>query len=181
MRARFRHLVRNERGESFTFVGVGFMTVLTATTLAIDVGVFTEARNQARRAARAGALAGAAAMTEHHGMDRTARAVQRAIEAATASPVLGSQVSVRAEDVGVQADPDGRPLRVRVSVYRTRERNNPVRTATRTMFGLEPIDVEATAMAEVVAVAPADGPTNGNGNSTTVQTGGFPNVITLVH
>jgi len=38
------------------FVGMGFMTLLAATTLAIDVGMFMTARSQAQNAADAGAL-----------------------------------------------------------------------------------------------------------------------------
>ena len=53
MGARFRHLRFDERGLSYAFVGVSFMTVFTATTLAIDVGVYTAARNQAQRSAQA--------------------------------------------------------------------------------------------------------------------------------
>ena len=51
MRNRIRHLRRDERGMTMAFVAMGFMAFLTATTLAIDVGMFMSARSQAQTAA----------------------------------------------------------------------------------------------------------------------------------
>ena len=42
---------------SFVYVGMGFMAFLSATTLAIDVGMFMTARTQAQTSADSGALA----------------------------------------------------------------------------------------------------------------------------
>ena len=55
MRARFRHLRDDERGSTLIIVGAGFMALMAATTLAIDVGMFMTARSQAQNAADAGA------------------------------------------------------------------------------------------------------------------------------
>src|SRR5947208_940209 len=55
MLTRLRHLRRDERGMSFVYVGMGFMAFLSATTLAIDVGMFMTARTQAQTSADADA------------------------------------------------------------------------------------------------------------------------------
>jgi Putative Flp pilus-assembly TadE/G-like len=181
MGARFRHLRFDERGLSYAFVGVSFMTVFTATTLAIDVGVYTAARNQAQRSAQAGALAGAAALALSSDSSQAPVAVQRALEGAKANSVMGIQVSIQSSDVIVATDVGGQSRQVKVSVYRTSERHNPVRTAMSTVFGLDPIDVRATATAEVLPLSPVDG-----GDDVTNENGGpaplaaFPNVIRLV-
>ena len=54
MLARLRHLRRNERGMSLIFVGGGLIAFLSATTLAIDVGMLMTARSQAQNSADAG-------------------------------------------------------------------------------------------------------------------------------
>src|SRR5207302_10876098 len=69
---RLKHLARDERGMSFVFVGVGFFAFLSATTLAIDVGMFMTARSQAQNAADAGALAGATALVFNSYTDHSA-------------------------------------------------------------------------------------------------------------
>ena len=73
---------------SLVFVGVGFMAFLAATTLAIDVGMFTTARSQAQNSADAGALAGAVALYFDDYDDRSTSgpAKQNAMVAARAEP-----------------------------------------------------------------------------------------------
>jgi Putative Flp pilus-assembly TadE/G-like len=181
MGARFRHLRFDERGLSYAFVGVSFMTVFTATTLAIDVGVYTAARNQAQRSAQAGALAGAAALAFSSDSNQAPVAVQRALEGAKANSVMGIQVSIQSSDVIVADDVGGQPRQVKVSVHRTSERHNPVRTAMSTVFGLDPIDVRATATAEVLPLSPVDvvdGVTTEKGGPAPLAA--FPKVIRLV-
>jgi hypothetical protein len=177
MGVRFRHLRVDERGLSYAFVGVSFMTVFTATTLAIDVGVYSAARNQAKRSAQAGALAGAAALAFSSDSSQAPVAVQRAVEGAKANSVMGIQVSIQSSDVVVASDMAGQARRVKVSVYRTSERHNPVRTAMSTVFGLDPIDVRATATAEVLPLSLVDDVTDENGPA---PLSAFPNVIRLV-
>ena len=86
MKKRFQHLRESERGMSLVFVAVGFMSFMTATTLAIDVGMFMTARNQAQNAADAGALAGAVALVQNSYTDRSPSGpvVQSAIITASA-------------------------------------------------------------------------------------------------
>jgi Putative Flp pilus-assembly TadE/G-like len=158
MRARFRHLRHDERGMSFAFVGIGFFAFLSATTLAIDVGMFMAARNQAQNSADAGAMAGAIALAFNSFTDRTPTgpAVQAAMSGAKANVVIGEQVSIDPPDVTFPNDPFGQPTRVKVWVYRTTARNNPVQTLMGKLFGLNTVDIGATATAEA---APANAET----------------------
>jgi hypothetical protein len=157
MLKRIQHLRRDERGMSFVFVGVGFMAFLTATTLAIDVGMFMTARSQAQNAADSGALAGAVALVFNDFDDRSPSgpAVQSAINTATATgnPVMSSAASVVPADVTFPVGPTGLSNRVRVNVYRTGARSNPVPTMMAAIFGLSSVDIRAMATAEA---SPAD-------------------------
>lgn len=158
MRHRLHHLRRDERGMSFVFVGVGFMGFLAATTLAIDVGMFMTARSQAQNAADAGAHAGAVALVFNDYSDRSASgpAVQSAMNAARANTVIGGVPSVGAADVTFPTDPSGEPNRVRVQVFRTGPRGNAVPTLMGAVFGVQTVDITATATAEA---SPADAET----------------------
>jgi hypothetical protein len=150
MRIRLRQLRRDERGMSFVFVGLGFMAFFAATTLAIDVGMFMTARSQAQNSADAGALAGATALVFNDFNDRTAGgpAVQSAINTAMANVVMGSTVSVQPTDVTFPLGPTGASDRVKVDVYRTASRLNPVSTLIGPIFGINNVDIWATATAE---------------------------------
>jgi Putative Flp pilus-assembly TadE/G-like len=147
---RLQHLRRDERGMSFVFVGVGFLAFVAATTLAIDVGMFMTARSQAQTAADAGALAGATALVFDDFDDRSAGgpAVQSAINTALINDVMSSSVSVGPADVFFPLGPGGVSNRVRVNVYRTGGRFNPVPTLVGPVFGVPTVDINATATAE---------------------------------
>ena len=138
--------VTGERGMMLVFVAAGFMAFLSATMLAIDVGMFMVARSQAQNAADSGALAGAVALVYNDPADKSASgpAVQSALGAATANQVMAYDVSVTPADVTFPPDD-----RVRVDVYRTGSRGNPVSTLVAAYFGITDADVEATATAEV--------------------------------
>lgn len=150
MRATLRRLQRDERGMSLVFVGVGFMAFLAATTLAIDVGMFMTARSQAQNAADAGALAGAVALyfDDYDNRSASGPAVQNALVAARANQVIGAEVSVEPPDVTFPVGPTGLDNRVRVRVFRTSGRSNPVATLMGRIFGLDEVDIEAVATAE---------------------------------
>jgi Flp pilus assembly protein TadG len=143
---------------SLVLVGAGFMAFMTATTLAVDVGMLMTARNQAQNAADAGALAGAISLAFNSYTDRstTGPAVQAAINAAVSNAVIGASVSINPSDVTFPLDPNGLNDRVQVNVYRTSERKNPVPTLLGALFGLNNVDVSTTATAEA---APADAAT----------------------
>ncbi len=147
---RLQHLRRDERGMSLVFVSVSFMALLTATTLAIDVGMFMTARSQAQNAADAGAHAGAVALVLNSFTDRTpdGPVVKSAMNAALANQVMGSPVAIDAADVTFPLDPAGRADRVQVQVYRTAARKNPVLTLMGTFFGVKQVDITATATGE---------------------------------
>jgi len=150
MRNRFTHLRRDERGMSFVFVGMGFMGFLAATTLAIDVGMIMTAKTQAQSAADAGALAGAVGLVYNSFTDRTPTgpAVQGALGAARANQVMNQQVSVAAGDVTFPLDPAGQANRVRVQVFRSAMRGNPLATLIGPIFGINNADITAVATAE---------------------------------
>jgi hypothetical protein len=158
MRHRLHHLKRDERGMSFVFVGIGFMGFLAATTLAIDVGMFMTARSQAQNAADAGALSGAVALVFNNYSDRSASgpAVQSAMNAARANKVISGVPSVGTADVTFPTDPSGEPDRVRVQVFRTGPRSNAVPTLMGAVFGVQTVNITATATAEA---SPADAET----------------------
>ena len=145
-----KKIVRDERGMLLVFVATGFMAFFGATMLAIDVGNLMVARSQAQNAADAGALSGAGALVFDDPLDQSASgpAVQSALSAATANQVMNYDVSVTPPDVTFPtAD------QVRVNVFRTGGRGNPISTLVAAYFGIPNADVEATATAEA---APAN-------------------------
>lgn len=148
-----RRLRRDERGMSYVFVGLGFFAFLSATTLAIDVGMLMTARSQAQNAADAGALAAAIALGFDNYNDRssTGPAVQNAITAARqgANEVMSTPVSITPADVVFLNDPNGLPNWVQVDVYRTSSTGNPVSTLIAGLFGTPTADIRARATAEV--------------------------------
>ena len=97
MRRTLDRLHRDERGMSFVFVGLGFMSFLAATTLAIDVGMFMTARSQAQTSADAAALSGAIALAFDDYSNRSASgpAVQSALAAGRSNQVIARQVEHR--------------------------------------------------------------------------------------
>jgi hypothetical protein len=113
MHNRIRHLRRDERGMTMAFVAMGFMAFLTATTLAIDVGMFMAARSQAQTAADSGALSGAIALAFNDFNNRSASgpAVSAAISAAQSNLMVGTAPSVLPADVTFPNDPTGQPTR----------------------------------------------------------------------
>jgi Flp pilus assembly protein TadG len=145
-----RRLRRNERGMSLVFVAVGFMAILSASMLAIDVGMVTTARSQAQNSADAGALAGATSLVFDSYTDRSPSgpAVQNSVMASRANQVMGATVSVDPADVVFLNDPSGEPNRVQVTVYRTGGRSNPLANFIAPFFGVPTSDVSATAIAE---------------------------------
>ena len=150
MRNRFRHLQRNERGMTMAFVAMGFMAFLTATTLAIDVGMFMSARSQAQTAADSGALSGAIALAfnDFDNRSTTGPAVSAAISAAQANAMIGSAPSVWPEDVTFPNDPAGEPRWVQVWARRSVARDNEIPTIFGRLFGVDSVDIAATATAE---------------------------------
>ena len=143
---------RDERGMMLIMAGLGLVAFMSATMLALDVGMFMVARSQAQNAADAGALAGAVALVFDDYEDKSAGgpAVQNAIAAAKAGAngVMDKAVSVNPDDVTFPT-----PDRVHVKVYRTKGRGNPLLPFLAPMFGIDEVDLGAEATAEA---APAN-------------------------
>lgn len=140
---------------SFIYVGLGFMAFMAASTLAIDVGMFMTARTQAQTAADAGALAGATALAFNSYENRSAGgpAVQASITTAQQNAVMAGMPSVTTADVTFPLSPEGLDNRVRVDVFRTTLRGNPIQTLIGPIFGVPTVDISASATAEA---APAN-------------------------
>ena len=136
---------------SYAFIGLGLMSMLGASMLAIDVGMLMTARSQAQNSADAGALAGATALMYDDFDDRTASgpAVTSAIKAAQFNDVMAGDVSVTPDDVQFPNDEMGQPNRVQVTVYRRGDRGNPLSTHIAQFFGIPTVGVAAVATAEV--------------------------------
>jgi Flp pilus assembly protein TadG len=158
MLKRIREFRRDERGMSFAFVGLGLIAFMAASTLAIDVGMFMTARTQAQASADAAALAGATALVYNDWNNRTASgpAVQSALNTAQKNDVMLRAVSVQPTDVTFPLDPYGQANEVKVNVFRTAERSNPVQTLIGPLFSIPTVDIAATAPAQA---APALGMT----------------------
>jgi Flp pilus assembly protein TadG len=135
----------------FVFVGLGFMAFLSASMLAVDVGMLMTARSQAQNSADAGALAGATALVYDSYTDHSAGGpvVTSAISASQQNQVMGAQVSVTPPDVEfLQSPTTGEQSRVRVTVWRSAARGNPVSTLIAQYFGIASATIGAVATAE---------------------------------
>ncbi len=144
---RLQTRLRDDRGMTLVMVATGMLAFLSATALAVDVGLFMVARTESQRAADAGALAGAVALGYNDPNDRSATgpAVRNAIAAATAGDnnVVNRQVSVLPEDVTFPT-----PTQVRVRVQRSSMRGNPLTTFFAPIFGIDTVNIGAEATAE---------------------------------
>ena len=106
---RLRRLRDDESGMSYVFIGMGMMAFLSASMLAIDVGMLMTSRNQAQNSADAGALAGATALVFDDYDDRIGERPGRDERAqrGRGQPGHGRDVSVAAADVEFLNDPAG--------------------------------------------------------------------------
>jgi Flp pilus assembly protein TadG len=148
---RIEKLRRDEKGMTYVFVGLGFMAFLSASMLAIDVGMLMTARSQAQNSADSGALAGATALVYDSYTDHSAGgpAVTSALTAAHANLVMGGDVSSIPTDVEfLQSPTTGEQSRVRVTVWRSSDRGNPIPTLIAQYFGVRSASIGAVATAE---------------------------------
>ena len=152
---KFPKRLRDEHGMTLIMVGCGMVAFLSATMLAVDVGMFMVARTESQKAADSGALAGAVALVYDNFNDRSAGgpAVQNSITAATSqlNQVVNQQSSVLPEDVTFPAID-----RIRVRVQRSSMRGNPLTTFFAPLVGINTVNIGAVATAEV---APANAAT----------------------
>jgi Flp pilus assembly protein TadG len=147
---RLHRTLRDESGMSLVFIGFGMMAFLGASMLAIDVGMLMTSRNQAQNSADAGALAGAVALAfdDFNDHSATGPAVTSAITASQANQVMAGAVSVTPADIEFLTGTGGIQNRVRVTVYRTAARGNPLSTLIARYFGMSTADIAAIAAAE---------------------------------
>src|SRR5262245_18459360 len=147
---RLRKLARDEEGFSLVFVALGLLAFLSASMLAIDLGMLMTSRNQSQNSADASALAGATALVYDNWNDRSPSgpAVQNALAAGRSNRVMGATVSINPVDVVFLNDPAGQPDRVRASVYRDGAHGNPIPTFIARYFGTRTVNISATATAE---------------------------------
>lgn len=146
-----KRLYRSERGMSMLFVSLGMLGFLGASTLAIDVGMLMTARTQAQLSADSGALAGATALVYNDFTNHSSNgpAVTSAMNTALTNKVIAQPVSVEPTDVEFLNDPvTGQTNMVKVTVYRTVARDNPVPTLMGRLIGINQADVQATATAQ---------------------------------
>ena len=145
---RLQSRLRDERGMTLVMVATGLVAFLSATMLAVDVGMLMVARTEAQSSADAGALAGAIALGYDDFNDRSATspAVRNAIAASMTADngVMNGQVSVFPEDVTFPTN-----TQIRVRVQRSAVRGNPLSTFIAPMFGVPTVDLGAEATAEV--------------------------------
>jgi Flp pilus assembly protein TadG len=150
MARRRASLISSEKGMVLVFVALGFLPLLAASALAIDLGMLMTARNQAQNSADAGALSSAVGLVFDDFDDRSSGggAVQGAIAAAVQNQVAGAVVSVTPGDVQFLNDPAGAPTLVKVEVQRSAATGNPLAMGIMTYFGMPTTNVTATATAE---------------------------------
>ncbi len=140
---RRRRLASDEEGTVLVLVAVSLVVLLGMTALAVDLGILFTARSEAQRAADAGAHAGAGVFLVAPGAGDLAR--EQAREFAESNPVRHGALEVLDGDIDVELS---RQL-VRVRVFRTEARGNPVATFFARVLGIQDVDVSAVAAAQV--------------------------------
>ncbi len=140
-------VLRDSRGVSMVLVAITMVALLSATALAIDIGMLLNARTEAQRAADAAALAGAGSLITFPQTvfaDAEAKAQNKAIEYGALNTVTDIPVTLLPEDVDVDLAQE----RVTVTVRRVGVRGTAVGTWFANVFGVSEVDVEARAAAE---------------------------------
>ncbi len=135
----------DERGVSLAFVAIVMVVLLGVAALAVDVGMLYNAKGQAQNAADSGALAGAGALAISPNDEPNAKAVAEAFAEQHVMIKDAVQI-VPAEDVQV----DIVNKRVTVTARRIVDRGNAVPTFFAKVLGVNLVDVEATAVAQVI-------------------------------
>lgn len=149
-----RFKISRERGAVLIHVAVAMLGLLAFSALVIDYGIFWSARRQAQNSADAGALAGAMGLAYDDPKDftDTGPAKLAAHAAATANVIFGGAPDVNiTTDITFPACPDdGTDTCIKVDVYRTAARGNPLPTFFARLVGIASQDMRATATAKVL-------------------------------
>jgi Flp pilus assembly protein TadG len=153
--------LERQRGAVLVHVAIAMVGLLGFSSLVIDYGVFWMSRRQAQNSADAGALAGAIALSYDDPTDFTdsGAAKQSAHAAVLANKVFGespdnnvtTDVTILYDDGPNGECPDGSDdTCVKVDVYRTVARGNPLPAFFARLMGITTQDVSATATAKVL-------------------------------
>jgi hypothetical protein len=144
----------DDRGAILVHVAFALLAMMGFVAMTLDYGVMWASRGQAQNAADAGALAGAVALAFDNPSDFTdgGPAKQNAFEATQLNVVWGSppDVDVTTDITFPTCPPDsGGGACIKVDVYRTQARGNPLPMFFGQLFGRTAQDMRATAMAHV--------------------------------
>lgn len=141
--------LRDTRGVSIVFVAITIVASMAAVALAIDIGMLLNARTEAQRAADSAALAGAGWLIPNPNDDVGAEA--EAINYGAMNTVTDVPVALLPQDVDV----DLPQQKVTVTVRRRADRGTAVPTWFARVFGVNQVDVEARAAAQVLPAGSA--------------------------
>ncbi len=141
-RSQIRNRVRDEQGATLVLVALSLSVMLGMAALAVDTGMLLTARTESQRVVDAAALAGAGSLILAPGDADLAR--QTAIDYAAENDVRGIVADVQPGDVDVDLVND----RVRVRMFRTAERGNPIETFFARILGVNETGVATVAAAE---------------------------------
>lgn len=133
----------DQRGVTIVLVALALVALMGVTALAIDIGMLLTARTEAQRTADAAAHAGAVEWLMSGGDEGATRSTAQAV--AAINPIIGAPPDVADGDVEFLTNPD----RVRVTVWRTEDRGNPVSTYFARVLGVDDADVAAVAAAAI--------------------------------
>ena len=142
LRSQIRNRARDESGVSLVLVALSLSVLLGMAALAVDTGMLLTARTESQRVVDAAALAGAGSLILAPGDADLAR--QTAIDYAAQNDVRGIVADVQPGDVDVELVND----RVRVRMFRTAERGNPIETFFARILGVHETGVATVAAAE---------------------------------
>ncbi|MEE8488127.1 MAG: pilus assembly protein TadG-related protein [Gemmatimonadota bacterium] len=137
----------DQRGAAMVLVAGSMIALISAVALAVDVGMLNVARTEAQQVADGAALAGAGALILSP--DNVDFATAEAIKFSSKNDIQGARAVVRPEDITVDTDLD----QVTVRVLRTQERGNPVGTFFARIFGVNTVNITASATAEASPAA----------------------------
>lgn len=140
----------SQEGATLVMVAASMVALLGMTALVLDVGLTRAARTEAQRVADAAALAGAGVLLLDPANEAGAR--QTAIDYAARNDVRHTSAVVLPGDVEV----DLANQTVRVRVFRTAARGNPIPTFFARILGIFTVDVSTVAAAEVASATSAN-------------------------
>ena len=137
--------VRETAGAAMVLVALSMVAMLSAVALAVDVGMMMTARTEAQVVADGAALAGARKLRDTQGNVTEAR-VEAMAAGSNDNLIRGENVTILAEDVDVIPE----EWTVRVRVHRTRARDAGLGTFFARVFGIDEVDITASAAAWAV-------------------------------